>query len=537
MKTKTNKPFPTSQKRSFLHSNKPHLNPLQGRGLFCRTSLTGLILTVCTMLLTPLLFLGEGLGVRCSGQNIGISATGATPNASAMLDISDTTKGLLIPRFTTSQRNAITSPAQSLLIFNTTTKCLEAYIDGQWYSVSCPSTCNIPDAAGSVSGTATVCQGQAGVVYTVPVVTAATGYVWTYSGTGFSIISGNNTNSITADFSAGATSGTLSVYGTNICGNGTVSPAFSVTITTSAPAVPTASAATNIAWTSFTANWTDAAGATTYYLDVATNAAFSNLVPGYNNLNVGNVTTYNVTGLITDGLVGLWHNNNNWQDASGNGYHGTAYNGATFGAAKLGSNAGSFDGVNDYVNTADFQWITIASWIYLTKADPSPTWWAGMIAQRDANSPNRNYGLYFSWNGAGALSLVFAISTDGINVVQSPKTLTPAFLNTWHHVAGTYKGSSVKLYIDGVLESSVSASGNLYNNAQVVQMGGRPAFGNYFQGSIDELAIYNRALSASEITELYNSGTGMEINNVYYYRVRAGNGCGVSGNSGTIQTQ
>jgi len=90
-------------------------------------------------------------------------------------------------------------------------------------------------AAGSISGTTPVCQGQSGVGYSVPAIANATGYVWTLP-SGASIASGNNTNSITVNFSTGASSGNITVYGTNPCGNGTVSPNYSVTVNTS-PAV------------------------------------------------------------------------------------------------------------------------------------------------------------------------------------------------------------------------------------------------------------------------------------------------------------
>ncbi|MBK8339429.1 MAG: hypothetical protein IPK99_05205 [Flavobacteriales bacterium] len=71
---------------------------------------------------------------RLTAQNIGINANGATPNTSAMLDIDvsaipGTKRGLLIPRMTTVQRNAIVTPATSLLVFNTTTNQFE-YFDG-----------------------------------------------------------------------------------------------------------------------------------------------------------------------------------------------------------------------------------------------------------------------------------------------------------------------------------------------------------------------------------------------------------------------
>ncbi len=63
------------------------------------------------------------------------------------------------------------------------------------------------------------------------------------------------------------------------------------------PLTPVGLPATNITTFTFDANWNPSSGATTYYLDVAIDNTFSTLVPGYNNLNVGNVTTYNVSGL------------------------------------------------------------------------------------------------------------------------------------------------------------------------------------------------------------------------------------------------
>ncbi len=87
----------------------------------------------------------------------------------------------------------------------------------------------LPSAAGTITGTSTVCQGQQGVAYSVGTITGATGYVWTLPA-GATIATGNNTNSITVNYSNTAISGDITVYGTNSCGNGTVSPAFAVTV-------------------------------------------------------------------------------------------------------------------------------------------------------------------------------------------------------------------------------------------------------------------------------------------------------------------
>jgi hypothetical protein len=86
-----------------------------------------------------------------------------------------------------------------------------------------------------VSGAAQVTSGQSGVGYSVYPVAGATSYVWSLP-TGASITSGAGTASITVVYSSGAMSGTISVKGINICGDGISSPTFSVTVSAGVPA-------------------------------------------------------------------------------------------------------------------------------------------------------------------------------------------------------------------------------------------------------------------------------------------------------------
>jgi len=87
----------------------------------------------------------------------------------------------------------------------------------------------LPDPAGTITGQASVCQGENNVVYTVPSITGATSYTWTVPA-GATTTGGSNTNSITVDFGASAISGNITVLGSNSCGSGTVSPNFAVTV-------------------------------------------------------------------------------------------------------------------------------------------------------------------------------------------------------------------------------------------------------------------------------------------------------------------
>ncbi len=65
-------------------------------------------------------------------SQVAINTDGSNPNSSAMLDVKSTDKGFLPPRMTTSERNAINSPAEGLIIYNTTTKCMDFYLGGMW---------------------------------------------------------------------------------------------------------------------------------------------------------------------------------------------------------------------------------------------------------------------------------------------------------------------------------------------------------------------------------------------------------------------
>jgi len=107
----------------------------------------------------------------------------------------------------------------------------------------------LPDAAGTITGTASICAGATGVAYSVPAINNATGYTWTVP-TGASIASGANTNAITVDFNSGAVSGNIKVLGTNSCGNGTISPNFAVTVN----AIPATPVVTNTGTTLFSSS-------------------------------------------------------------------------------------------------------------------------------------------------------------------------------------------------------------------------------------------------------------------------------------------
>ncbi len=109
----------------------------------------------------------------------------------------------------------------------------------------------VPGAASTITGTASLCEGTTGVAYSVPAITGATGYNWTLPA-GATIASGPNTANITVDFAMGASSGAISVNGTNFCGNGAASANFNVTVVPK-PAAPVITVVGNI----LSSNYTD----------------------------------------------------------------------------------------------------------------------------------------------------------------------------------------------------------------------------------------------------------------------------------------
>ena len=77
--------------------------------------------------------------------------------------------------------------------------------------------------------------------------------------------------------------------------------------------------------------------------------------------------------------------------------------------------------------------------------------------------------------------------------------------NTWTHVAGTYDGTTLRLYVNGVQVGSQAKTGSMPVSANPLQIGGDSIYGQYFPGSIDEVRVYNRALSATEIQSDMNT--------------------------------
>ena len=205
-------------------------------------------------------------------------------------------------------------------------------------------------------------------------------------------------------------------------------------------------------------------------------------------------------------LVGLWHMDGDWVDSSGNGNHGAPGSTAAFSTdSKVGAQAGAFNGSTGYVtvpNNASLNVtnaLTIEVWAKSNINWDAHTNWVYLINKRDLNSSG--YGIFIDSN-TPRVGFSF-VNTAGVGNYVYSSNLLP---KTWYHIVGTYDGSSIKVYLDGQLQNSVPASGTIATNTLNLEIGRwRDWAKEYFNGLTDEVAIYKRALSATEIQQHYRS--------------------------------
>ncbi len=209
------------------------------------------------------------------------------------------------------------------------------------------------------------------------------------------------------------------------------------------------------------------------------------------------VTVSNVASPV--GLVASYNFNEvsgtNLTDLSGNGNHGSVFQAIWYGAGKYGGTL-SFDGVDDYVSVPDAptldltRGMTIEAWVRPTATSGWRT-----VALKEG-SGDMSYGIYARESASRPAAWIRRAGSS----TSTSAGATPALPTlTWTHIATTYDGASLRLYINGTLRSTKAASGSILTSSNPLKLGGNAIWGEFFAGQIDEVRVYNRLLTASEI--------------------------------------
>ncbi len=191
-------------------------------------------------------------------------------------------------------------------------------------------------------------------------------------------------------------------------------------------------------------------------------------------------------------------------DSSGNNNNGVVY-GAAYGANGKFSTALSFDGINDYVDISNSEslnitgnQLTLEAWVKWNINPSSGNQWANII---DKNGDNEWQIQHSQTNS----HFEFAVrTTSNRRYIQS--TTTPQ-QNRWYYVAGVYNGTHISIYVNGIKERSFTLNGDISTSSSNISLGRRGINNDrYFNGVIDEVAVYSRALSDEEIMNHYKRG-------------------------------
>ena len=217
-------------------------------------------------------------------------------------------------------------------------------------------------------------------------------------------------------------------------------------------------------------------------------------------------------------VVGLYHFDGNANDDSGNSNDGIN-NGATSVTGKVGSGAYSFDGVDDYILTSN---------TFNLDSSYSISFWMKPSVTFDGNSVGDNFlfqssGDVFKFNGFASLKMQSDTPNNGkfefifYDGGSYPSVATSQNVwnaGIWYFISTVFDDANnvMSIYVNGVLSNQITGvTGNPSEINHELYIGSSAINDKNFNGTIDELIIYNKALTSTEVTDLYNSGNGVEV--------------------------
>jgi len=216
------------------------------------------------------------------------------------------------------------------------------------------------------------------------------------------------------------------------------------------------------------------------------------------------------------GLVAQLSFDGNAVDSSGRGNNGNVFGGVSYVTSNVSGQAVKFDGISGYITLANEQnfdfpgnfsvsiWVKPVKDMGLNLSWQSWQWFVTKSAAQDG----RGWALLGDPNQGGAN--VFFVG-DYINSTQGgyDRAISRTLLRSrWYHLVGVYDaGKEISIFVDGREVNNKSVTSAYLNNDWPVAIGrGEYYGGGYFNGTVDQLRIYNRTLNDSEIRALYESG-------------------------------
>ncbi|HTL56951.1 MAG TPA: LamG-like jellyroll fold domain-containing protein [Candidatus Limnocylindrales bacterium] len=203
------------------------------------------------------------------------------------------------------------------------------------------------------------------------------------------------------------------------------------------------------------------------------------------------------------GLVGWWRAEGNALDEIG-GNTGSIVNGTGFSQGEVGG-AFDFDGIDQLIRIPDAPALnppaalTLEAWVFIRVFSHESV---AIIGKDDPYSPLRQY-LIGMGNKTGHWAFRAHVGTPGNYSNFDGHTALTNY--TWYHVAMTYDGSALKLFVNGNLDGSLPVTGPITVSDMPLLIGGHAEGPWNFNGVVDEVSLYNRALSSSEIQSIYDS--------------------------------
>ena len=201
-------------------------------------------------------------------------------------------------------------------------------------------------------------------------------------------------------------------------------------------------------------------------------------------------------GTITIGASGT-------QTSAGTCSSGTSTEAWNNGATGKFNSSLNFDGTDDYVNVGTSSTLTLtgnfttSGWVKMASGSTQNYPW--IVGKADSNELN---GYFLTIYNTGE-PYIYTCDATTCNSTYGPTDLRDG---SWHHVVGTYNGTVLRVYVDGVSAGSTNTTKNPTSNSSSASIGKSNYSTRYFTGQIDDVRVFNYALTATQVKTLYNGG-------------------------------